>query len=94
MTLEVLDPTGHVRLSWDPKNEREAAEAKREFERLQEAGYAFFVIPGDTQVRTWDAMLGELAVIVDPPSEGDTGSLVPESETPKRTLAVPPLRGG
>lgn len=43
-TLEVLNGSGHLSLSWDPENEREVAEARAEVERLKAAGYSFFLV--------------------------------------------------
>jgi hypothetical protein len=41
-TLEVLDPSGHVTLQWDPDDPESVARAEAEFKRMQEAGFAFF----------------------------------------------------
>lgn len=41
-TMEVLDGSGHLTLSWDSDKPEEIAAARAEFERLKAVGYAFF----------------------------------------------------
>lgn len=40
--LEVLDPTGHVELRWDPADPDSVKRAEAEFNRMQDAGFTFF----------------------------------------------------
>lgn len=44
-TLEVLDASGHVTLSWTADDEASLTRARDEFDRLKAAGYAFFSTP-------------------------------------------------
>ena len=44
-TLEVLNPSGHLTLSWTPDDPASRERAEQEFERLKVDGYAFFATP-------------------------------------------------
>ena len=86
--LEILDPTGHVEITWDPDKPDEVARARAEFKRLQQCGYAFF---------TSDAPDAKALKRL-----GDSGRLdvrLPEqtkefSTKAKRTVGRPPFVGG
>lgn len=43
-TIEVLNGSGHLSLTWDPSNPEEVAKAKEEVEALKAAGYTFFEV--------------------------------------------------
>lgn len=40
--LEVLDPSGHVTLEWDPSDPESVKRAEAEFNRMRESGFTFF----------------------------------------------------
>ena len=82
--LEVLDPSGHLTLTWNPEDAASIKEAKNEFDRLKEQGYAFFV--GDQAVKNWKAAHESGRIVTVRATEFD-----PEAE---RTVAVKPMRGG
>lgn len=37
--MQVMDPSGHKTVTWDPDNAASVAEARREFNRLKREGY-------------------------------------------------------
>lgn len=80
--LEIMDPTGHLTLTWDPDKPKEVKQAKAEFERLKACGYAFFA--EDTE----QTKLGTSGTL-------DLRPLATkELKARGRTLAVRPMRGG
>lgn len=94
--LEVLDPSGHVTLEWDPDDEESVRKAEAEFDRLRDAGFAFF-----TEVETFDPKAGKLdAEFGAEPDEPAPKKRQAPRQTRKfrkrarKTTAVPPLRGG
>jgi hypothetical protein len=40
--MQVMDPTGHTTVTWNPDNSDSVADARREFERLLREGYYAF----------------------------------------------------
>jgi hypothetical protein len=83
--MEILDPVGHLTLTWNPDDDADVKRAKDEFNRLKAAGFSFF------------ATIGESATPVK--RLGDTGTLTVDRITefkPKRrrTVAVRPMQGG
>lgn len=86
--IEVLSREhGHLSLRWDPKDKTATKEAREQFDKLKKDGYAFFIVPGDVQVKTWDEAARELRVVA--PSTGKK-----DKKEAKRGVAVPPMRGG
>jgi hypothetical protein len=81
-TLEVLDPTGHVTLTWDPNDPDAVRTAEDEFERLKTAGFAFFVNDAETDA------LGESGTLDVRPAAAQT------LRRRGRTVAVRPMVGG
>lgn len=49
-TCDVLNPSGHLRLQWDPDSPEDVAQAEAEIERLRTLGYRFFAVIGDGAV--------------------------------------------
>jgi hypothetical protein len=85
-TLEILDPTGHLTLSWDPAKAEEVTRARTEFERLKACGFAFFSSEQSDKPKLRLGKSGRL--------EGrlvQVKEFKPEAE---RTVAVRPMRGG
>jgi hypothetical protein len=89
--MEVLDPSGHVTLQWDPDDPESVKKAEAEFERLRAAGFAFFAsasVDAD-EVDELDANVGSL--------DGRLQQLAQVkrfNKRARRTAAVPPMRGG
>jgi hypothetical protein len=92
-TMEVLDSSGHLTLEWDPNDQASVARAQAEWEKLKAAGFAFFA--EGTEAESIEA--GRIRGSV----EARIVQVEPEAVQPKRrrgrprkTVAVPPLRGG
>jgi len=89
-TMEILDPSGHLVLTWDPADEASVTRARDEFERLKGCGFAFFMsdAPEAPKVtRLKGAALnhsGELVIRLARTFDADAD----------RVVAVPPHRGG
>jgi hypothetical protein len=45
--LFVLDPTGDVRITWNPSDPASCARAREEVAALKAAGYSFFLVDGE-----------------------------------------------
>lgn len=45
-TMSVMAPSGHVTITWDPKDETSVKEAERVFDDLKKKGYHFWVLKG------------------------------------------------
>lgn len=94
-TLEVLNGSGHISLTWDHTNQAEVEATRAEVERLRQAGYSFFLVTGEPAdaVR---AGAGELIVKrIDDPlrvHEEAAGADV-AGEPPERPVAAPKRRG-
>lgn len=86
--LEVLDPTGHVTLQWDPDDPGSVKKAEAEFDRLREAGFTFFTSasPDADQVEELGAAAGSL--------DGRLEQTSTFKKRARRTTAVPAMRGG
>lgn len=89
-TMEVLDPSGHVQLVWDPENPESVKKAEAEYEKLKEAGFAFFAsasVDAD-KVEEFDPAHG--------PLDGRLEQVrsFKKVARARRTTAVPPMRGG
>lgn len=88
--LEVLDPSGHLVLTWNPNEPASVEQARAEFERLKGCGFGFFIGEAEDApkvTRLKGAALqrsGELVI-------RSTRTFDPEAE---RTVAVRPMRGG
>jgi hypothetical protein len=86
--MEILDPTGHVTLRWDPDDPASVAKARVEFESMRAAGFAFFASASVDA----DEVEG-----VDPSASSLDGRLRQVRSFRKRarkTVAVAPMRGG
>jgi hypothetical protein len=42
MEMEILDPTGHVTVRWDPDDKAEVATARQTFDEMTKKGYQAF----------------------------------------------------
>jgi len=100
ITLEVMNRSGHLTLSWDSDNDQEVAAIREEVARLKEAGYSFF-LADDTPADEVAAGKGSLSVrrIEDPtqlPEEPETSETPAPKRRgrPARTVAMAPMRGG
>lgn len=98
-TMDVLGPTGHVTLEWNPNDKDAVREAEKEFERLKAAGYIFYSVP--VRMDDFDGHGGRAsAVFADDAPEADEENALPEGPVRKfnarsrRTVARPPMRGG
>lgn len=95
--MEVLDPTGHLSLTWDPQDGASVDKARADFQRLKEAGYAFFVdqVEDAAEVERWKTGRGRKPALVTAGSL-DVRPVQTKEFQPlaRRTTAVPPLRGG
>ena len=93
-TIEVLDPSGHLTLEWDPDDPQSVAAAEAEWEKLKDAGFAFFADGEeagglDAGVRPRgkvEARVVQVQAEAVKPRRGRRG--------PRRAAAVPPMRGG
>ena len=86
--MEVLDPSGHVTLQWDPGDPGSVKKAEAEFERLRAAGFAFFAsasVDAD-EVDELDPTAGSM--------DGRLQQVKRFNKRARRTAAVPPMRGG
>lgn len=90
--MEVLDASGHVTLWWDPDDPESVQKAEAEFQRMQDAGFAFFTdeSPDAEPVSEMDDTVR---------ARGDVeGRFVQQTRTFKprarRTVAVRQMRGG
>jgi hypothetical protein len=45
--LAVMDHTGDTKTTWDPENETEVKNAKEQFKKWKDAGYAIFSVGKD-----------------------------------------------
>ena len=103
-TMEIMDATGHVTLTWDIDKPETVETARAEFERLKAAGFAFFVDASEDaeEVMGWPTRgrppawtkVGHLHVRSD-----ETAAPVPVQAREfdprrRRTTAVRPLVGG
>lgn len=88
-SLEILDPSGHLTLSWDPDDEATVRLARETFDRLKAAGYAFFATP---ETKTEIKSLKPAAFAR---ASGLDVRLVRDFQPrARRTLAVRPMQGG
>lgn len=85
-TLEILDVTGHLTLSWNPHEPEDVARAKAEFDRLKSAGFAFFSSEEDEKPKLRIGKSGRL--------EGRLVQVKDFDTEAERTVAVRPMRGG
>ncbi len=105
-TLEILNPSGHLTLTWSPSEPAEVAEIRAEVTRLKAAGYSFFLVddtPADEV--TAAGSTGQLKVrrIEDPtanpatepvPASGGQEDEAPPPKAGRRSIAMRPLAGG
>lgn len=86
--MEVLDPSGHVTLKWDPDDPESVKKAEAEFGKMRDAGFAFFSsasVDAD-KVEEMDPAAGSL--------DGRLEQVREFKRRARRTTAVPPMRGG
>lgn len=107
-TLEVLDSSGHLTLTWDPSDPEQVRKAREEVERLRAAGYTFFAVVGATGADEVEAGNGTLIVQrvespfsalpaqapSKPPKKGRPSKVAPTQQPPTRTIAMRPMKGG
>ena len=92
-SLEVLNASGHLTLTWDPKNEEDVAEARKQVERLRNEGYTFFVVagaPGSDEVEQGNGMIivRRIADPTDPKEDELTEALPPEAGSGPTPIAT------
>ena len=90
-TLEVLDASGHVSVTWDPTNLDEVSNARVEVARLKAAGYSFFAVDpvedGSGEARAdYVPTVTRIEDPVQPPPKGKARS--------RKVVAVRPMAGG
>lgn len=88
--MQVLDPSGHVTLVWDPDDPESVKKAEAEFEKMHAAGFAFFTsgsVDAD-RVEGLDPATGSLDARLE---QARSFRRVRRS---RRTVAVPPMAGG
>jgi hypothetical protein len=78
--MDVMDPSGHTTVTWDPENADSVRDAKREFDRLKREGYQAFRMD----------VVTENGVVV----EQKGAQMDRFDPTAGRVLMVPHLRGG
>lgn len=86
--LEVLSSAGHVTLQWDPDDPGSVKKAEAEFERMRQAGFAFFTsasVDAD-KVDELDASAGSV--------DGRLEQTRTFKKRARRTVAVPRMAGG
>lgn len=97
-TLETLNHTGHMTMTWDHGNEAEAKAAREAIEKLRSEGYSFFLADGTGE---GDASTGKGHLVVQKLTPKEVAG--PEGEEPetktkgkrgRRVVAVRPLAGG
>ena len=81
-SLEVMDGTGHVTLTWNPDDPDAVKKAEAEFERLRGCGFAFFT--EETEQPELGASGSLEARLVQTKALARRG----------RTVARPPMQGG
>jgi hypothetical protein len=86
-TLEVLNGTGHLTLTWDPTDPKQVEKARQEVENLRAAGYSFFSIldPEEDVIATGN---GTLLV------ERITDPIRLPAKKKRKSVAVRPMAGG
>ena len=88
--MEVLGPSGHLVLTWDPTDHASVERARAEFDRLRGCGFAFFTSDADGAPKVTKlkgAALersGDLVIRLARQFDAEA----------ERTVAVPPHRGG
>jgi len=92
-TLEVLGPSGHVTLEWDPKDPESVATARAEFNRLKKCGFVFFTSKAKHAQEWKDFPAKRRRLDARAPDEEleQTSSFRPRR---RRTVAVAQMRGG
>jgi|SRR6185437_16674172 len=108
-TIDFLDGSGHLSLTWDPQDQASVDKARAEFEALRDAGYSFF---RTVQEETFSAESGALEVRrVNPEEVAPRLELSepavqpaeqleqirrgqPRSRNKERVVAARPMRGG
>lgn len=93
-SLEVLDASGHLTLTWDPTDPEQVSKAREEVERLRAAGYSFFAVVGSQGKDEVDAGNGTLLVErVKDPVRAIPAAPAPEKPRrgrPRKNQALPP----
>lgn len=89
-TMEVIDPTGHAVLEWDPDDAASVAKAEAEFEAMRAAGFAFFTTLDAQEVDEIGPGAGMLVGKLEPALE-QVREFKPRKQ---RQVAVRPMRGG
>lgn len=91
-TLEVLNGSGHLTLTWNPDDPVDVARAREMVTHLKSQGYTFFVVAGSVGDDTVEQGAGRIIVdriddpTVPPPTTVLPNTTLPEvRETPKAT---------
>ena len=78
--MEVMDPTGHTTVTWNPDDQTSVADAQREFDRLRRNGYSAFRLDVTHENGCVTEQKGELINRFDPQAG--------------KVMMVPQLEGG
>ena len=91
-TMEILDPSGHLTLSWEPDDPASVERAREEFTRLQGLGFAFF----STQAPDAVKVVRLKARALKQAGSLDVRPVLTKTFEPRarRTVAVRPMQGG
>jgi len=91
--IAVLSPAGHVRVEWDPSDNKSVKAARAEFARLKKAGFAFFTSADPSAPKVVLSKLGNARL-----SHASVYARMVQASTfgelKSRTIARPPMRGG
>lgn len=90
-TLEVLDSSGHLTLTWDPSDPEQVQKAKEEVEQLRAAGYSFFAV---VEATGDEVAAGNGTLIVRRVENPVKPTLTLPPVKPTRNVAVRPMAGG
>lgn len=82
-SLEVLNGSGHLTLTWDPDDPAEVAKAREMVERLRSEGYVFFVVEDAVGSDTVSRGAGRIIVDrINDPTRPPVPSAPPPSAAP------------
>ncbi len=91
-TIEILDRSGHLTLTWDPSFPESVDRARSEFEQLQQAGYQFFRVLNQDTPTGFASSDG--ALVVKRVEAADVAPRVQPAPVPAVTLPTEPRRRG
>lgn len=93
-SIEVLDRSGHLSLTWDWKDKASLASARAEVKRLKEAGYSFFLVDGPLAGEPV-AAAGKRGELLVRRVDDVVAAVKPKRGRPSsKAVAIRPMRGG